>query len=59
MAMAGGTVSGLFDLTTFSSSSPTAADQHSPAAFKRSQEVFSWYGTGAALFFFYLSLAQP
>jgi hypothetical protein len=41
MAMAGGIVSGLFDPTTFSSSSPTAADQQSPAAFKRSEGFFS------------------
>jgi hypothetical protein len=43
MTMAGGTVSGLFDPTTMSSSSPTAADQQSTAAFKRFEEVFSWY----------------
>jgi hypothetical protein len=39
--MAGGIISGLFDPTTCSSSSPTVADQQSPAAFKRSEVVFS------------------
>jgi hypothetical protein len=45
MAMPGGTISGLFDPTTCSSSSPTAANQQAPAAFKRS-EGFVFFGTG-------------
>jgi hypothetical protein len=40
MAMAGGTISRLFDPTTCSNSSPTAADQQSPAAFERPEDVF-------------------
>jgi hypothetical protein len=47
MAMVDGTVSRPFDPAICSSSSPTAADQQSPAAFKRSEEVL-FFTTGRA-----------